>query len=197
MTTETPPRLVVGISGASGIPLAVRTVRALSDHFEVHAIVTEAAKTVIENETEDREATLQQIRSASSVVYHESDLGAPIASGSFGTDGMVVVPASMKSVAGIRTGLSENLLVRAADVTLKEDRPLVVVPRETPLSEIHLENLLELRRRGVAVVPPVLGFYFQPESMEDLLDHVVGKILERFDIEHDRYPEWDGFDRGE
>ena len=194
MTTEQSPRLVVGISGASGIPLALRTVEALSTHFEVHAVVSDAAKTVMAYETDDRDAALERIRDASAAVYDESELGAPIASGSFRTAGMVVVPASMKTVATIRTGLSGNLLARAADVTLKEDRILVVVPRETPLSEGHLENLLELRRRGVAVVPPVLGFYFDPQSVEDLLDHVVGKILERFDVEHDRYEEWDGAD---
>lgn len=187
-------RIVLGISGASGIPIAVRTAEALSEHAEVHTVVTDAAKAVMQHETEGRAATMEVFEEVSERVYSESELAASIASGSFETAGMVVVPASMKTVAGIATGLSENLLVRAADVTLKEDRQLVVVPRETPLSEVHLENLLTLRKRGVAVVPPVLGFYFQPDSVDALVDHVVGKILERFDLQHDRYQTWDGPD---
>lgn len=185
-------RIVLGISGASGTPIAVETAAALSQHFEVHTVLTDAAKAVMDHETDDREAALAAIERASTAVYGESELAAPVASGSFDTAGMVIVPASMNSIAGVATGLSSNLLVRAADVTLKEDRKLVVVPRESPLSEPHLENLLTLRRRGVAVVPPVLGFYFGPESVEDMVDHVVGKILERFDISHDRYDTWEG-----
>lgn len=185
-------RIVLGISGASGIPIAVETAEALSAHFEVHTVVTEAAKAVMSHETDRQATTMETLESASKAVYTESQLAAPIASGSFDTAGMVVVPASMKTVAGIATGLSQNLLVRAADVTLKEDRRLVVVPRETPLGEAHLENLLTLRQRGVMIVPPVLGFYFDPETVEDMVDHVVGKILERFDVDHDRYERWDG-----
>lgn len=185
-------RIVVGVSGASGTPIAVATVDALAEHFEVHTIVTDAARAVMDHETDSRDATMERLATASERIYDEGELAASVASGSFRTAGMVVVPASMKTVAGIATGLSQNLLVRAADVTLKEDRPLVVVPRESPMSEVHLENLLTLRRRGVAVVPPVLGFYFGPQTVEDLVDHVVGKILERFGVEHDRYDAWSG-----
>lgn len=185
-------RIVLGISGASGTPIAVETASALSEQFEVHTIVTDAAKAVMAEESEPGTDSMAAIEAVSAQVYGESELAAAVASGSFETRGMVVVPASMKTVAGIATGLSRNLLIRAADVTLKEDRPLVVVPRETPLSEAHLENLLTLRKRGVAVVPPVLGFYFDPSSVDDLVDHVVGKILERFDISHDRYEGWSG-----
>lgn len=185
-------RIVVGVSGASGTPLAVATVEALSEHFEVHTIVTDAARAVMSHETDSREEMVVRLEAASHRIYDEDELAASVASGSVRTAGMVVVPASMKTVAGIATGLSHNLLVRAADVTLKEDRPLVVVPRETPLGEVHLENLLTLRKRGVAVVPPVLGFYFGPESVEDMIDHAVGKILERFDVDHDRYEAWSG-----
>ena len=96
----------------------------------------------------------------------------------------------MKSVAAIANGYAENLLVRAADVTLKEGRKLVVVPRENPLNQIHLENMLKLSRAGAEIVPPLMGFYFEPESLEDMIDHVVGKILERFDLEHDLYQDW-------
>lgn len=185
-------RIVLGVSGASGIPIAVETASALAPHFEVHTVVTDAAEAVMAHETADRDAAMAAIETASEAVYGESELAAPIASGSFDTRGMVVVPASMNSIAGIATGLSNNLLVRAADVSLKEDRTLVVVPRESPLSEPHLENLLKLRRRGVAIVPPMLGFYFGPEEVDDLVDHVVGKILERFDVAHDRYDSWEG-----
>lgn len=187
-------RIVLGVSGASGIPIAVETARALADHFDVHTVVTDGGKAVMAQETDGRVDAMASLEDASARVYDESALSAPIASGSVETAGMVVVPASMKTVAGIATGLSGNLLVRAADVTLKEDRQLVVVPRETPLNEAHLENLLTLRKRGVAIVPPVLGFYFGPESVEDLIDHVVGKILERFDLAHDRYEPWRGPD---
>ncbi len=185
-------RIVLGVSGASGIPIAVETASALARNFEVHTVVTDAAKAVMAHEMADRDAAMDTIETASKAVYGESELAAPIASGSFETVGMAVVPASMNSIAGIATGLTSNLLVRAADVTLKEDRQLAVVPRESPLSEPHLENLLRLRRRGVAVVPPVLGFYFGPEEVDDLIDHVVGKILERFDVDHDRYDAWEG-----
>lgn len=185
-------RIVLGVSGASGIPIAMETASALADHFEVHTVVSDAAKAVMVHETPDREAAMATLREHAAAVYDESDLAAPIASGSFQTAGMVVVPASMNTVAGIATGLSRNLLGRAADVTLKEDRQLVVVPRETPMGEAHLENLLTLRRRGVSIVPPVMGFYFDPDDVEDLVDHVVGKILERFEVSHDRYESWEG-----
>ncbi|MFB6113076.1 MAG: UbiX family flavin prenyltransferase [Halodesulfurarchaeum sp.] len=183
-------RIVLGISGASGIPIAVRTAEALDRRFEVHTVLTDSAKTVLETEPGDRDEMVGRIDAASAARYDEDERAAPIASGSFDTDGMVVVPASMNTVAAIATGRAENLLTRAADVTQKEDRRLVVVPRETPVNEVHLENLLALRRRGVHIVLPVLGFYFDPQSVEDMVDHVVGKILERFDREHDRYDRW-------
>ncbi|MDZ7850888.1 MAG: UbiX family flavin prenyltransferase [Halodesulfurarchaeum sp.] len=191
--SESPPereRLVVGLSGASGIPLGVETIRALSDHFAVHTVVTDGARAVMEHETDSEAATMETIEAASERVYDGSELAAPISSGTVDTAGMVVVPASMKSVAAIANGYAENLLVRAADVTLKEDRQLVVVPRESPLNEAHLENLLALRKRGVAVVPPVLGFYYDPAGIDDVIDRIVGTVLDRFDVNHDRYVAW-------
>jgi 4-hydroxy-3-polyprenylbenzoate decarboxylase len=187
--TEEP--IVVGFSGASGIRLGVETVRALSDHYAVHAVVTDGARTVMERETAGAAETMAAIESASTAVYGGGDLDAPVASGTVSTAGMVVVPASMKSVAAIANGYAETLLVRAADVTLKEDRQLVVVPRESPLNRAHLENLLALRKRGVAVVPPVVGFYYDPDGLEDVVDRIVGTVLDRFDLEHDRYDPWD------
>ncbi|QGN06277.1 UbiX family flavin prenyltransferase [Halorhabdus sp. CBA1104] len=186
--TET--RFVVGVTGASGIPIAVRTVEALAEHGAVHTVVTEAAESVMAQESGSREATMGRLRAASEQLYGESEVGAPIASGSFDTDGMVVVPASMNTVAAVATGRSDSLVTRAADVTLKERRRLVVVPRETPLSQRHLENLTKLAELGVDVVPPVLGFYFDPQEPADFLDHVVGKVLERFDLDHDCYDAW-------
>ncbi|MFW6384826.1 MAG: UbiX family flavin prenyltransferase [Halodesulfurarchaeum sp.] len=180
----------MGVSGASGIPIAVRTVEALAETFEVHVVVTNAARDVMAQEPGDRSTVLDRLERASEAVYDEDDRGAPIASGSYPTAGMVVVPASMNTVAAIATGRAGNLLTRAADVTQKEDRRLVLVPRETPLNEVHLENLLALRQRGVGIVLPVLGFYFDPQSVEDMVDHVVGKVLERFDVDHDRYERW-------
>lgn len=183
-------RVVVGISGASGIRIGVETVRGLADRYAVHTVVTDGARTVMERETDGLAATMDAIESASTAVYGGDDLDAPIASGTVSTAGTVVVPASMKSVAAIANGYAENLLVRAADVTLKEDRRLVVVPRESPLNQAHLENLLALRKRGVSVVPPMVGFYYDPDGLGDIVDRIVGTVLDRFDVEHDRYEPW-------
>ena len=184
-------RVVVGVTGASGVPIAVQTVEALADHGEVVTVVTDAAESVMDHESGSREATMERLRKASAELYGEDDIHAPIASGSVHADGMVIVPASMNTVAAVATGRSDTLVTRAADVTLKEGRQLVVVPRETPLSQLHLENLTKLAALGVDVVPPMLGFYFDPENPSDFVDHVVGKILERFDVDHDRYDAWD------
>lgn len=183
-------RIVVGITGASGMPIAVRTVEAFAEHAAVVTVVSDAAETVMAHEHDDPEAVRRRIEAASTSVYGEDDMHAPVASGSVPTDGMVVVPASMNTIADVATGRADTLLSRAASVTLKERRKLVVVPREMPLGEIHLENLLKLARMDVDVVPPMLGFYFDPETPTDLVDHVVGKLLERFDLEHDRYDAW-------
>jgi len=183
-------RIVVGVTGASGIPIAVRTVEGLADHAAVHTVVTDAAESVMAHESRSREETMARLRAASTELYGESEVGAPIASGSFDTDGMVIVPASMNTVSAVATGRADTLVTRAADVTLKERRRLVVVPRESPLSQLHLENLTKLAELGVDVVPPMLGFYFDPDEPADFIDHVVGKILERFDLDHDRYEPW-------
>ena len=188
MTDE---RFVVGVTGASGIPIAVRTVEALAEHGAVHTVVTDAAESVMAHESGSREATMERLQDASTELHGESEVGAPIASGSFDTAGMVIAPASMNTVSAVATGRADSLVTRAADVTLKERRRLVVVPRETPLSQIHLANLTKLAEMGVDVVPPMLGFYFDPQKPADFVDHVVGKILERFDIEHDWYDAWE------
>ncbi|MFB6125659.1 MAG: UbiX family flavin prenyltransferase [Halanaeroarchaeum sp.] len=188
----TADRVVLGISGASGTPLAVRTAEALADHVAVHTVVSDGAKAVMAHETDDREETLDRLATVSEACYDEDEYGAAIASGTFQTAGMAVVPCSMNTLAKMAVGMSDTLLTRAAAVTMKEDRPLVVVPRESPMDEVHLENLHEMARRGATVVPPVLGFYYDPEDLDDVVDHVVGKILERFDLEFDAYRRWTG-----
>ncbi|MFW5965735.1 MAG: UbiX family flavin prenyltransferase [Halodesulfurarchaeum sp.] len=187
----TEPPIVLGIAGASGTRIGVETATALADHRPVYTVLTDGAKAVMDHETDSREETMATLRTVSERLYEEADLMAPIASGSVKTEGMVIAPASMKTVSAIANGYADTLLVRAAEVTLKEDRTLVVVPRESPLTEPHLENLLALRKRGVAIVPPVLGFYYDPESIGDVLDRIVGSVLDRFEFEHDRYEPYD------
>jgi len=182
-------RLVVGISGASGAPLAVvllHALRVLPD-WEAHLVISRGGQRTLEHETGMTAAALADIAEA---VYDPGDIGASIASGTFRTEGMAIVPCSMKTAAGVAVGYSENLLLRAADVTLKERRKLVVVARETPLSPIHLRNLLTLAESGAVVMPPMLAYYIRPESLEDVTRHMAGKILSEFGIEYDGLKRW-------
>ena len=188
-------RIVVGISGASGAPLAVETVRALHRAgMEVHLVVTRGGEMTLRQECDMAVAALE---SCCARIYAPNDIGAAIASGSFKTLGMIVVPASMKTVAGIASGYSDNLLLRAADVTLKERRRLVVVPRECPLSSIHLRNLLELSQAGAIIMPPVISCYSKPETIQDMLGHLTGKLLDLFDIETEDFKRWEGADEAD
>lgn len=183
-------RIIVGISGASGAPLALDVVRALHGAgMEVHLVVTRGGEKTLCHECGLRAEDLAPYCAA---VYDSADIGAAIASGSFRTRGMIVVPASMKTVAGIACGYSDNLLLRAADVTLKERRRLVVVPRECPLSSIHLKNLLELSQAGAVVLPPVISCYSKPGSVQEMLHHLTGKILDLFDLEAEDFRRWTG-----
>ena len=183
-------RLVVGISGASGAVFAIRLLEALRDeNVEVHLVVSKWAQQTIEHETG---RSLADIRALAAHHYPAADLGAAISSGSFVTEGMVIVPCSMRSVAAIAHGTSENLVQRAADVALKERRRLVIVPRETPLSPVHLENLLKLARLGVTILPPMPAFYNHPESIADLVDHVVARILDQFGLAARFARRWEG-----
>lgn len=188
------PRIVLGVTGASGIPLAVRTAEALAERAEMVTVVSDAARETARHEVDDPDAVLARLDDLSAATYDESEIAAAVASGSVAFRGMAVVPASMNTVAAIASGRADSLVTRAAGVCLKERRTLVVVPRETPLSEIHLRNLTDLARMGVDVVPPVLGFYYEPDGLDDVVDHVAGKVLERFGFEHDLYEPWGELD---
>ena len=184
-------RIVVGISGGSGIPLAVELLRQLRsiEDVETHLVCTRGGEITAAQESD---LSMDEICALADVVYDNKDIGAHIASGTFKTDGMVVVPCSMKTVAGICSGYTDNLLLRAADVTLKERRKLVLVARECPLNTIHLRNMYELSQMGVEILPPMLTYYNHPKTVEDCTRHIVGKILDRFGIEGEDFRRWNG-----
>lgn len=187
-------RLIVAITGASGTVYAKRLLEVLREKkVETHLIVSKAAEKVIEHELGMKKKDLEKLACH---VYGVDDLCAPFMSGSFQTDGMIIVPCSMKTLAGIASGYADNLILRAADVTLKEGRRLIVVPRETPLSSIHLRNMLSLARLGVAVVPAMPAFYHKPKKIDDLVDFVVGKVLDCLGVEHKLFKRWSGMNRG-
>lgn len=185
-------RIVVGISGASGVPLAVQCLLELRRHPEwmIHLIISRGAMETIRWECTQ---SLEEIRALAHVVYDVDAIGAAPASGSFETEGMLIVPCSMKTVAGICLGYTDNLLLRAADVTIKEHRRLVLVPRESPLSPIHLRSLYELSKLPqVIVAPPVLTFYNKPESIGDMIAYQAARSLSFFGIECADMKRWMG-----
>ncbi|CCJ76477.1 3-polyprenyl-4-hydroxybenzoate carboxy-lyase UbiX [Cronobacter muytjensii 530] len=156
---------------------------------ETHLVMSKWAKTTIELETP---YSWQDVAGLADVVHSPADQAATISSGSFRTDGMVIIPCSMKTLAGIRAGYAEGLVGRAADVVLKEGRKLVLVPRETPLSTIHLENLLALSRMGVAIVPPMPAWYNHPQSLDDIINHIVARVLDQFGLDARNARRWQG-----
>jgi 4-hydroxy-3-polyprenylbenzoate decarboxylase len=184
-------RIVVGITGATGAVFGVELLRQLQQCREIqtHLVLSRWARTTIHLETG---LSAADVASLADAAYSWDDQAAAISSGSFLTHGMVVVPCSMKTLAGIRTGYADGLIARAADVTLKERRPLVLVPRETPLSEVHLENMLALARMGVRIVPPMPAFYNQPTSIAELVDHIVMRIMDQFEIKSEAGRRWNG-----
>jgi 4-hydroxy-3-polyprenylbenzoate decarboxylase len=183
-------RLVVGITGSTGAIFGVRLLEALGKTaVESHLVISDWGRRTIEHETR---YTIAEVEGMASVVHRFGDQGATISSGSFKTTGMVVAPCSMKTLAGIAAGLADNLVQRAADVVLKEQRKLVLMVRETPLSPIHLENMLRLARVGVIILPPMPSFYNHPETIEELVDHVAVRALDQFDISVDFGRRWDG-----
>jgi flavin prenyltransferase len=187
--------LIVAMTGATGAPLGVRLLEQLRDFDDVrtHLVMSRWARTTVELETP---YSVTEIAKLADVVYKPGDLAAPISSGSYPTDGMVIVPCSMKTLAGIRMGYADSLIPRAADVCLKERRRLVLVPREAPLNEIHLENMLALHRMGAVIFPPAPAFYNQPTSIADIMDHLAGRILDQFGLSAPAMRRWTGLARG-
>lgn len=186
-------RLIVGMSGASGAPLTVELLRQLHDRHpevETHLIVTRGAELTLAQETD---VGLDELRALATVCHANDSIGAAAASGSFKTMGMLVVPCSMKTVAGIVSGYSDNLLLRAADVCLKERRRLVLAAREAPLSTVHLRNLCEASRLGAVILPPMLTYYNRPASLEDCTRHTVSRLLSQFDLGGGSY-QWEGLE---
>jgi 4-hydroxy-3-polyprenylbenzoate decarboxylase len=183
-------RIIVGVTGATGAPLAVHILRFLKDmDVEIHLVVSQWAKSTLQQECD---VSLQEVRSYASVVHDVRDQGASISSGSFQADGMIIVPCSMKTLAAIRTGYADNLIARAADVTIKERRKLILVTREVPLSSIHLENMLHLSNLGAVIFPPSPAFYNSPKTVTDILDHLAVRILDQFHLDHPAAKRWAG-----
>jgi 4-hydroxy-3-polyprenylbenzoate decarboxylase len=181
-------KLIVGISGATGAIYGIRLLEVLSkSDVETHLVITEAAEQTILMETNWK---LKDIKSLAKVSYDINNLGADISSGSFLSEGMVIIPCSIKSLSGIANSFNENLLIRTADVTLKERRKLVLVVRETPLHLGHLELMHQASRIGATLLPPVPAFYFHPKTIDDLINHTVGKVLDLFGINHHLFNRW-------
>ena len=181
-------RLIVGISGATGAIYGIRLLEILTrSDVEAHLVITETAERTILMETSWK---LKDVNSLAKVSYDVKNLGADISSGSFLAEGMVIIPCSIKSLSGIANSFNENLLIRAADVTLKERRKLVLVVRETPLHLGHIELMRQASRMGTILLPPVPAFYFHPKTMDDLINHTVGKVLDLFGIDHHLFNRW-------
>jgi polyprenyl P-hydroxybenzoate and phenylacrylic acid decarboxylases len=190
MPAAYPSRLIVGITGATGSIFGVRLLQALQGSgVETHVVISKWGARTLAHETAH---TVDQVAGMATASYSASDQGAAIASGSFVTSGMVVAPCSMRTLAAIAGGQGDNLIHRAADVILKERRKLVLAVREAPLSDIHLENMLKLSRMGVVILPPVPAFYNHPQSIDEMVDHIVMRILDQFDIHLGLTERWDG-----
>ena len=182
-------RIILAVTGASGTIYAVSLARTLSgrDDVELHLIVSDAARKVMELETDFPEDSLT---SQADVIHQANDIAAPPASGSWQHQGMIVCPCSMATLAAVASGLGDNLIHRAADVALKERGKLILVPRETPLSSIHLKNMLAADRAGAIVLPACPGFYHRPATIEELTGQLAGKILDQLEIPHNLYKRW-------
>lgn len=201
-------KYILAITGASGSIFGIRLLEELLKTAEVYLAISLNTFPIIKDETgldwspqvESSELEIRSLRTEEIIrkhfntdrlfFYDDSHMKAPIASGSFNTDGMLVVPCSMKTLSGIANGYANNLIERAADVTIKEGRPLLLSPREMPFSAIHLENMLKLARLGVKIAPPIPAFYHQPKNVDDIVNFIVGKILDSFGIEHELFKRW-------
>lgn len=183
-----PKRLVIGISGASGVIYGIRLLQALKEFpVETHLVMTRTAEVTLAHETSFKVAEVQALAGRT---HRADDLAAAISSGSFRTLGMIVAPCSMRSLGEIANGISTNLLTRAADVVLKERRRLVLLVRETPLHAIHLRNMATLAEMGAIIAPPVPAFYNRPQSLDDVIDHTIGRVLDLFDLDTGRVKRW-------
>ncbi len=182
-------KIVLAMTGASGMPYGLELIRQLKKHdCLLYLVISDAARTVLSYEADGFETTLGM----ADHLYNQGQMDAPISSGSFFHSGMIVCPCSMASLSAIANGFGNNLIHRAADVTLKEQRPLVLVPRETPYNRIHLENMLRAHDSGAVILPPCPGFYHLPESKDDLIRHVVGRIMDSLNIENNLFKRWQG-----
>jgi 4-hydroxy-3-polyprenylbenzoate decarboxylase len=180
----------VAITGASGVIYGIRMLEVLKElGVETHLMLSEWGAKNVKIETDK---TADYVRSLATKCYEDDNMAAPMSSGSFKTDGMAVVPCSMKTLASIANAFDDNLVSRAAGVCIKEQRKLVLVPRETPLSKMHLDNMYKLAGAGAVILPAMPGFYHRPKTMDDLIDHVVGKVLDQFNIDHGLFKRWGG-----
>ncbi len=181
-------RLIVGISGATGTIYGVRLLEVLKEKkIETHLILSSTAREILLQETP---YSIRRVEDLSTRVHSNEDLSAPISSGSFKTDGMIIIPCSIKTLSGIAHSYNESLMIRAADVVLKERRKLVLVVRETPLHQGHIQLMLQASRIGAILFPPMPAFYSHPKTIDDLVNHMVGKILDLFGIDHDLFIRW-------
>jgi 4-hydroxy-3-polyprenylbenzoate decarboxylase len=181
-------KLIVGITGSTGVIYGVRVLEVLKEkNIQTHLIITEWAKKCLAMETN---LSIDYVKSLATSTSDEANMAAGISSGTHRIDGMIIIPCTMKTLSSIAVGYDETLIARAAGVTLKESRKLVLVPRETPLTAINLENMLKLARLGVVILPPVPGFYTKPKTIDDIVNHTVGKCLDQFNIEHDLFKRW-------
>lgn len=184
-------RIIVGVSGATGVEMSYYLMRALRsiEECKIHLVMSRGAKVTWNLESK---IPIEKLTALADVVHDEKNMAASISSGSFVTDGMIVMPCSMKTLAGIAAGYADTLIIRAADVCLKEGRKVVLVPREMPLNRIHLRNLKEVADAGCTIVPPLLTFYNGARTIEDQINHIVGKILMQFGIAYDKFVPWTG-----
>jgi len=181
-------KIIVGITGSSGVIYGIKLLYFLKkSEIETHIVLSKWAEKNIEIETDE---SVVEVKKLASFEYKENDMAASISSGSFKTDGMIIIPCSMKTLASIANGYDDNLISRAASVTIKENRKLVIVPRETPLSQIHLSNMLKLAKIGVTILPAMPGFYHRPKTINDLILHIVGKTLDQFEINNEVFKRW-------
>lgn len=181
-------KIIVGISGASGSVYGIRLLEELKNrNVKTHLIISKWGEKTI---TEETNYSIDNVKSLASKVYYEDDLVSAISSGSFITNGMIIVPCSMKTLSGIANGYTDNLMIRAADVCIKEKRRLLLLTRETPLNPIHLENMLNLSKIGVDIMPPVPAFYSHPNTIDDIINHTVGRILDHIGLENRLFTRW-------